>query len=124
MFICENSIYNITQIMCLYHQSHILHSLAVFRAGGDDINPRGIDAAVAEDIGELGDVLFQPVKRTGEQMPEIMREHLAGIDVRVPAQRFHLPPDIRAADGLAAAGDKDRACCDTLFLGVLQQLFL
>ena len=79
-------------------------------AGGDDINARGVDTAVAEDVRELCDVLLQPVKRASEQMAQIMRKHLVGVDVRVLTQRLHLPPDIRTADRLAAAGDKDRTC--------------
>ena len=47
---------------------HILHPLAVLRAGGDDINAGRIDAAVTENVGELCNVLFDAVKHPGEQV--------------------------------------------------------
>lgn len=59
--------------------------MAVLCAGGNDIDPRGVDAAVAEYICEFCDVLLQPVKRASEQMPEIMRKYLVGVDVGVSA---------------------------------------
>ena len=108
----------------LHYQPHVFHFSAVLRAGGDDIDARGIDAAVAEDIRKLCDVLFQPVKRPREQVAEIMRKDLFRVDVRRFAKGFHLPPDIRAADGLSRPRDKDRACCDVPFFGIAQQLFL
>ena len=77
---------------------------------GDDINPRGVDTAVTENVRELCDVLLQPVKGAGEQVAQIVRKHLVGVDVRVFAERLHLPPDIRSADRSTAAGDKDRTC--------------
>lgn len=49
--------------MCSHYQPHIFHPSAMLVSGGDDINPRGIDAAVAEDVGEFGDIPF-PVRKT------------------------------------------------------------
>ena len=40
---------------------------------------------MAEDVGELGDVFFDPVKCAGEQVAQVMRKDLARVDVRVPA---------------------------------------
>ena len=34
----------------------------MFTTRGNDINSSGVDAAVAEDIGELGNVFFQLIK--------------------------------------------------------------
>lgn len=56
-----------------YNQPHILHSLAMLVAGGNDIDARSIYAAVTENVGELCDVLSQTVKRTGEKVAQIMR---------------------------------------------------
>jgi len=50
----------------LYYQPHIFHTLTVFVAGGDNINPCSVDTAVTENISELGDVLFNAIKGTGE----------------------------------------------------------
>ena len=45
----------------LYNQPHIFHTLTVFRAGADNINARRVYTAVAEDVCELGDILFNSV---------------------------------------------------------------
>ena len=49
----------------LYNQPHIFHTLTVFRSGGDDINSCCVDAAVTEDVGELGNILFNPISELG-----------------------------------------------------------
>ena len=62
--------YNIMQIMLsllcgmafLYYQVQILHAAAVFRAGGYNIYPRGVYAAVTQNIGKLCKVLFDLIK--------------------------------------------------------------
>lgn len=62
--------YNIMQIMLqrlrgmafLYYQVQILHAAAVFRAGGYNIYPRGVYAAVPQNIGKLCKVLFDLIK--------------------------------------------------------------
>ena len=107
-----------------YYQPHVFKSLAVLCAGGNDVNAGGVDAAVTEDVGELGDVLFNAVKCAGKQMTEIMRKYFAGVDICVPAKLFHFAPDIRAADELTRFGDKDRAGIDMMPLRVFQQLLL
>jgi len=42
----------------LNYQPHILHFASVLLAGGDYINPGGIDARMSEDVRKLHDVLF------------------------------------------------------------------
>ena len=63
----------------LYNQTHTFHALAVFCAGRDNIDPCRIDAAVSENIGELGNILFDAVEHTGEQMTKIVRKDFFGI---------------------------------------------
>ena len=66
--------YNIMQIMLsllcgmafLYYQVQILHAAAVFRAGGYNIYPRGVYAAVTQNIGKLCKVLFDFIKQPGK----------------------------------------------------------
>ena len=57
-----------SQAVFSYHQPHILHPPAVLFAGRYDINAGCVDAAVAEDVGKLGDVLLDAVKRAGKQV--------------------------------------------------------
>ena len=102
----------------------MLHALAMLVAGGNDIDPRGVDTAVTENVRELGDVLFHAVKRPCKQVPKIVRKDLVRVDMRLCTKAFHLPPDVCPADGFAVTSNKDRPCCDMLFFGILQQLFL
>ena len=102
----------------------MLHALAVLVTGRNDLDPRGVDAAVPEDIRKLGNVFFNAVKRAGKKVAQIVRKHFIWIDVCLFAKAFHLSPDVRAADRLACACHKDRSRCDVLFFGILQQFFL
>ena len=55
-------------ICYLYEQSHALHTSAVLTAGGDDIYACCIDTAMAKNIGELCNILFEPVKNPCKQV--------------------------------------------------------
>ena len=113
---------NIISIMSLpslplYYQPHSLHTPSVFVAGGDDINSRGVDAGVAQNIGKLGDIPFNLIKNSRKEMPQIVRKDLLRIDICRPAQRLHLTPNIGAAHRLAASCNENRTvrnfllCC-------------
>ena len=52
--------------LALDYQLHIFHSLTVLIAGGDNINPGCVNAAVSENVCKLGNVLFNAVKGTGK----------------------------------------------------------
>ena len=65
----------------LNYQMHIFHSLAVLRAGGDDINSCCVNAAVTENIGKLGDVLFDSIEHTGEQVAQVVRKYFLRVDI-------------------------------------------
>ena len=74
--------------------------------GADDINSCSVYTAVTEDVGKLGDVLFDPVKNAGKKVPQIMRKNFVRVDVGFHAQRFHIPPDIRPTNRFSAARDE------------------
>ena len=97
---------------------------AVFGAGRDDIDSRRIDIAVPKDVGELGDVFFQTVEDSGKQMPQIVWEDLARIDVGLLTERLHFPPDVRPADRLASACNENTTGNDALLRTIAEQLFL
>lgn len=46
-----------------------------------DIDTSGIDAAVAEDVGELGNVFFDAVEHPGKQMPQVVRKDLSRVNI-------------------------------------------
>lgn len=86
-----------------YDQPHMFHPSAMFIAGGNDVNTGGIDTAVTENVGELGNVLFNPVKHPCEQMTKVMWEHFLRIDTRTFAKAFHFPPDVGTAHWFACS---------------------
>ena len=70
----------------------------MFRPGSQEIDAGGLDAGVAQHIGQLHNVMACPVKGRGEQVPEIVGKDFAGRDTRRPAQPLHLRPDLAAAE--------------------------
>ena len=76
-------------------------------AGGCEINPRGFDAAVAQHIGQLGDIPAGPVKCSGEQMAQIVRVYLSGIHARRLAELLHFRPYLPSGQAVSAFGEKD-----------------
>ena len=84
----------------LQHQAHTLETAAVLGAGGADVDTGGVDAAVAQQIGQLGQVLVQPVERAGEQVAEVVGKHFFVGDAGGAAQGLHLAPDVAAVQGM------------------------
>ena len=111
-------------VAILYYQPHIFHTLTVFIAGGNDINSCGVDTAVTENIGKLGNILFNPVKHPCEQMTKVMWEHFLRIYACLLTKPFHLPPDVGATYRFACAGDKNRTCLDFLLRCIAEQFLL
>ena len=103
-----------------YYEPQILHTLTMLIASGDDIDPCGIDTCVTEDVGQLCNVLFDFIEHTGEQVAQVVREHLLRVDICLDAQRFYLPPDIRAADGFARAGHENHTAFNILLCCVAE----
>ena len=102
---------------------HIFHTATVFGAGGDNIDSCGVNAAVSENVGKLGNILLNAVKHTGEQVAEVVRKHLLRVDLCLDAQSFHFPPDIRAADWFAGAGYKNHSTLNILLRSIAEQFF-
>ena len=105
----------------LYYQTHTFHLFAVLRTRRDYINSCGIDAAVAENIGELCYIPFYCIGNTGEQMAQVMRKHLLRIYVCLLAKGFHFTPDICAAYRFACACYKNRTAVNFLLRCIAEQ---
>ena len=54
----------------------MLQLALVLFTGRNDIYTGRVDAGMSENIGELGYILFDAVKRAGKQVPQIMRKYL------------------------------------------------
>lgn len=90
----------------------------MFRPGSQEIDAGGLDAGVAQHIGQLHNVMACPVKGRGEQVPEIVGKDFAGRDTRRPAQPLHLRPDLAAAEVRPVSGEKNLTRDDFLLFGV------
>lgn len=91
----------------------------MFRTGGDDVYPGSVDVAVAENIGELGNVLFNAVKCACKQVAKIVREHLIRRYPCLLTQGFHLSPDVTSAHRLARFRDKDTPCSNPFSFDII-----
>ena len=102
----------------------MLHSFAVFITGGNDINSCGIDTAVTKNVGKLCNILFDTVKHSCEQMPQVMRKHLLRIDSCLFAKSFHLSPDVGTAYGLSGFGNENTSRLYSLLRRIAEQFLL
>ena len=62
------------------HQPKPLDHPPVFRAGGDDIDPRGVDGAVPQNVRQLRDILLHAVKCPGKELAQVVWKHLCFLD--------------------------------------------
>ena len=68
------------QIMyCLQDKSQSFYFPAVFQSGGHDIDSGGVDAAVTQNVRQLGNVLFKTIEGTGEQLAQIVGEDFQAV---------------------------------------------
>ena len=112
------------QLTYSQHQLHLLQILSVLGTGGADVNAGGVDAAVTQQVRQLGQVTLQPVERPGEQVAQVVGEYLRAVHPGIAAQRFHLTPNVAAVQRLAGTGDEHWAVGDTMAAGVAQELAL
>ena len=81
----------------------------MLRTGGHDIDSRGIDAAVAQNIRQLGDVLFDTVECPGKQLAQIMGKNFGCRYSGLSAKLLHLPPDAAPVQWLAILSTENHA---------------
>ena len=111
---------NYVVFLFLNHQPHPFDLPAVLGAGGHNIDPGGIDAAVSKDIRQLGNILLNAVKSTGKELAKIMRKDLGRIYFRRMTQSFHLLPDVATIQGFSGPGNENCAASDTALLRITQ----
>ena len=54
----------------------MIEQALVLCAGFHNINPRRLDAGMAQHVRQLGQVFIQLVKGPGKQVPQVVGEHL------------------------------------------------
>lgn len=75
-------------------QPHPLHLPRMVQAAFGGIDAGGVNAGMAQNVGQSGQIPLQTLECPREQMPQIVRKHLACRYTRRAAEGFHLPPDI------------------------------
>ena len=105
----------------LHHQMHFFQLPAMFVSRGDDIDAGGVDAAVAQEVRQLCDVLLNGVERAGKKLVQIMGKHLPRFYPRSLTKPLHLRPDVAAVQRSAAFGAEDKPADNARPLGVAQQ---
>lgn len=103
---------------------HVFHAAAVLRPCGNDIDTRGVDAGMTENVRKLGNIFFDPVEHAGKEMPQVMRKDLRRVDLCRAAQGFHLPPNIRPTDRFAGAGNEEHPAINPVCRRETKQFFL
>ena len=61
----------------------------MLNTSGHDIDPSGVDGTVTQDVGQLGDVLFDAVESAGKEFSQIVRKDLAWLYAGGLAQFLH-----------------------------------
>ena len=82
------------------------------------VNAGGVDAGVAQNIRQPGQVLFQRVIGPRKQVAQIVGEHLARLHYGALAQPLHIPPDVGAVHRLSRPRHEHRPGGDFLLLGL------
>ncbi len=81
---------------CLHNKAKPFNLAAVFGAGSHDIDAGSVDGTVTKNVRQLGDVLFNAIEGTGEQLAQIMGKDLTWFYTCGFAQLFHCRPDVTA----------------------------
>ena len=89
-----------------------------------DIDPGGVDAAVTENIRQLGDILLDAVEGPGKKLPEIVGKHFGCLHLSPFAQLLHPSPDAGAVYRHAAFVYEDHTVFDFSLFGEIHQYFL
>ena len=71
----------------------MFYFLPMLAPGSHNIDPCCVDIAVAQNIRQLGNILFNAIKGSGKQLAQVMVEHLAGLNHGLLTEGLHLRPD-------------------------------
>ena len=85
-----------------YDEAEEFYLTLMLRAALHDINPRGINAGVTQQVRQFRYVFPLTVKRHGEQMPEVVRKHFTRVYAGGGTESPQGFPDVAPVHGLAA----------------------
>ena len=72
------------------------------------VDAGGVYAGVAQNVRQPGQVLFQCVIGPGEQVAQVVGKDFSRLHPGAVAELFHVPPDVRAIQGLSRPGGEYR----------------
>ena len=88
--------------------------------GCDNIDTGSIDGAVSQNIGQLGDVLFDAIESAGKEFSQVVGKDLRRLHAGSLTQFLHSGPDITTVQRFAGASNEYHAGDNTVPLGVIQ----
>jgi len=90
----------------------------MFHTGGNKVDTGGFDAGMAQYVRQLRHIPAGPVEGPGEEMPQIVGEHLGFLHPRTGADGLHLRPYLPPAQTPSASGEEYLPGGDLLFSGI------
>ena len=81
-------------------------------AGFGDVDAGGVDAGMAQNVGQAHDVMLHAVENPGKQVPQVVGEDFFLGNPSRGAKALHHGPDPAPIQGLAGFSDKNGAGLD------------
>lgn len=107
-------------IFPLHHKAQTLNFTAVLHTRGHDVDTSVLNTAVAQDIRQFCDILFNAVKGSGKELSQVVWKYFGWIDACFFTELFHLRPYIAAIQRVAVFGYEDAACLDAVLFCKIQ----
>ena len=87
---------------------------------GQDVDAGRVDAGMAQDICQLSDILFHPIKGSGKQVAQVVGKHFVRQDTGLPAECLHFSPNIASIQWMAVFCHKNHPGGDPAASGIVQ----
>ena len=94
----------------------------MLHSGRNKIDPRGLNAAVPENISKASHVMANLIECSGKQVAEIMWKNLSRFYMGLFTNGLHFCPNLLARQGTTASGEKQLTRGDFAFPGVFNEL--
>lgn len=73
---------------------HAVELAQVFGAAFEGVDAGGVDAGVAEQVGEAQEVFFGGIEGAGKKMAQVVRKDFFRCNAGLAAEGFHGAPDV------------------------------
>lgn len=80
-----------------------------------NIDARGFQRGMPQEIGKVGQVFFHGIETACKQVAQVVREHFGRINMGRTAKPLHIVADVGAVQGAAAARAENRAALNPVF---------